>query len=136
MKCFLRFVGMTLLTSSSKLNSFIISSKLIRISPNFVQGFFSIKLRKQCHKNRAEVLTSGHVSRIFIPIMYKCQWSSPAEYSKIKNQRVVQSCLSWGPFDKVLQQREMTNDSVFHSCFKHYKCYYHSMFASHHCQPY
>ena len=53
------FAGMTSVTSNSKFCSFITSLKLIKTPQNFVQGSFSIKLIKTCHKSRGEVSASG-----------------------------------------------------------------------------
>ena len=52
-------VGMMSLASNSKLCNFITSLKLIKTPQKFVQGSFSVKLIKICHKNRGEVLASG-----------------------------------------------------------------------------
>ena len=52
------FVGMTSLMSNPKLCNFITLLKQIKISQNFSQVSFSIKLTNICHKNRAAAFDS------------------------------------------------------------------------------
>ena len=52
------FVGMTSLMSNTKLCNFITLLKQIKISQNFSQVSFSIKLTNICHKNRGAAFDS------------------------------------------------------------------------------
>ena len=59
MKCFVHSLVSRHLTLDSKLCNFITLWELIKAPQNFVQGTFSIKSLKICHKNRGEFLVSS-----------------------------------------------------------------------------
>lgn len=56
---FYPFAGVTSFTSDLKLCNFITLWEPIKIPQNFVQGTFSVKEIKLCHKNIAEILVSS-----------------------------------------------------------------------------